>query len=205
MPVILLIRHAENDFVKSSRLAGRLPGVHLNEKGFAHAKELAEKLSKVAIIAIYSSPLERAMETSEPIGKVLGLKVIPRPGLLETDYGEWQGKSLKVLQRRKLWRVVREKPSQMRFPGGESLFEAQLRICQELESLTKQYGNKEIIACVTHSDPIRLAVAHYLGMPLDLFQRLWVSPCSISSLHMSTMGNQLLSLNIDPAPLFIQP
>jgi probable phosphoglycerate mutase len=204
MPVLFLIRHGENDYVKSSRLAGWLPDVHLNEKGHAQAQVLADKLSKIAITAIYSSPLERAMETAEPLGKVLGIKVIPRDGLLETDYGEWQGKSLKVLRRRKLWRVVQEAPSQMRFPGGESFLETQLRICKELESLTKQHITKEIIVCVTHADPIRLAVAHYLGMPLDLFQRLMVSPGSITVLRMSGMGGQLICLNINPISSFIK-
>lgn len=204
MPIIFLIRHGENDYVRTSRLAGWLPDIHLNDKGRAQAQVLAEKLSKITIAAIYSSPLERAIETAEPIGKVLGIKVILRNGLLETNYGEWQGLSLKALRRRKLWRVVQEAPSQMRFPGGESFFETQLRICQELESLTKQHITKDIIVCVTHADPIRLAVAHYLGMPLDLFQRLVVSPGSITVLMTSGMGGQLLSLNIDSTTSFLR-
>jgi probable phosphoglycerate mutase len=197
MPIILLIRHGENEFVKKGRLAGRLSGVHLNEKGRAQAQALAEKLRGAPVKAIYSSPLERTMETAEPLGEVLGLAVVPRPGLLETDIGEWQGKTVKGLSRLKIWRSVQRTPSLTRFPGGESFPEAQFRICQEIETLRSQHEPKDVFICVSHSDPIKLAVAYYLGMPLDMFQRLSVSPCSITALQVGEHGSHLLTLNYD--------
>ena len=99
MPIILLIRHGENDYVKEQRLPGRKPGIHLNKKGRSQAQAVAKKLSQAPIKAVYSSPLERAMETAEPIAKALDLKVITRQGLIETDVGKWQGKKIKNLNR----------------------------------------------------------------------------------------------------------
>lgn len=197
MPLILLVRHGENDYVKKNLLAGRLPGVHLNEKGQAQAQALAERLKSLPIKAVYSSPLERAMETAEPLAKALGLEIVPRPGLLETDIGEWQGLPLKGLRRSKAWRVVQGNPARHRFPGGEAFIDTQHRICTELEALAALHQPKEMIACVTHADPIKLAVAYYLGMPLDHFQRLVVSPGSITALYLGEMGAQLLILNYD--------
>lgn len=205
MPVILLIRHGENDYVKKHRLAGRMPGVHLNQKGQEQARMLAEKLGDMPIKAVYSSPLERTLETAAPLAQALGLEVIPRPGLIETDFGEWQGESLKKLSRLKIWRVVQNRPSLMRFPGGETFAELQMRYVRELESICSQYEAKDIIACVSHADPIRLAVAYYIGLPLDMFQRLSVLPGSISVLWVAESNSQLLALNVDPAFSLFKP
>jgi probable phosphoglycerate mutase len=205
MPIILLIRHGENEYVRKGRLAGRLPGVHLNEKGRAQAQALAEKLCGAPVKAIYSSPLERAIETAEPIAAALGLEIIPRPGLVETDVGEWQDKSIKGLSRLKLWRSVQTSPSLARFPGGESIAESQHRICQEIEGLRAQHDPKDLIICVSHADPIKMAVAFYLGMPLDTFQRLSVSPGSITALQIGEHHSHLLTLNYDISFTFSKP
>ncbi|HEY5574790.1 MAG TPA: MSMEG_4193 family putative phosphomutase [Anaerolineales bacterium] len=197
MPIVLLIRHGENDYVKKRRLAGRMEGVHLNEKGRAQAQNLAEKLAKAPVKAVYSSPLERTMETAEPIASALGLEAIPRPGLLETDFGKWQGRTLKQLQRRKLWKVVQRAPSLARFPEGESFAEAQQRMAGEIESICAEHKPKDLLVCIGHSDPIKLAVAYYLGLPLDMFQRLSVAPASITALYIGETGSRLLTLNYD--------
>jgi probable phosphomutase (TIGR03848 family) len=197
MPVFLLIRHGENDYVKKGRLAGRLPGVHLNKNGQAQAQALAERLGEAPIKAIYSSPLERTMETAAPLAQKLGLEVIECPGLIEVDFGEWTDQRLKGLSRTKLWKVVQGAPSMMRFPGGETFAEAQHRICSELDRIAAQHDPKDMIACVSHSDGIKLAVAYYIGLPLDMFQRLHVSPGSISALALGPMGGHLLSLNYE--------
>jgi probable phosphomutase (TIGR03848 family) len=197
MPVILLIRHGENDYVKTHRLAGRLPGVHLNEKGQKQAQALAEHLRQAPIKAVYSSPLERAMETAAPIAKELGLQVQPRPGLIEVDIGEWQDQRIKSLSRGKLWKLVQRAPSRARFPGGEMFADAQYRICQDMDAIARAHEPKDLLACVTHADPIKLAVAFFMAMPLDAFQRLSISPASITGLYLGEAGCQLLRLNYE--------
>lgn len=198
MPLVLLIRHGENEYVKKGRLAGRLPGVHLNENGQQQAEQLAEKLKKAPIKAVYSSPLERTMETAQPIAAAHELEVVPRDGLMEIDFGDWTDKTLKSLRRRKLWKVVQGSPSMLRFPNGETFAEAQLRIAQEILALCEQHGKKDLLVCVSHSDAIKLAVAYFIGLPLDQFQRLHVAPASISALMIGEQSSGLLSLNFNP-------
>ncbi len=195
MPTILLIRHGENEYVAKGRLAGRLHGVHLNETGLKQAEAIAELLAKTPIKAVYSSPLERCMETSQPLAEKLNLVVIPREGLLEIDFGDWQNKTLKQLRRRKLWKVVQSNPARMKFPEGETFASAQVRITNELESLSKKHNPKDLIACFSHSDIIRLALAYYLGTPLDLFQRIAVSPASINTIHLGDFGARVIHVN----------
>ena len=197
MPIILLIRHGENDYVKKQRLPGRKSGIHLNKKGRAQAKAVAKKLRDAPIKAVYSSPLERTMETAKPIAAALDLEVIPRAGLIETDVGDWQGKKMKRLSKLKSWRKVQLNPSRFRFPGGERIMDSQQRFVAEIEDLSARYEPMDMIVCVSHADPIKLVVAHYIGLPLDLFQRLTVAPASITALHIGDFGSRLLLLNYD--------
>ncbi len=212
MPLFLLIRHGENDFVKKGKLAGRLPDVHLNKKGReqvkATAAALARQFSQVKdnpnpIKVIYSSPLERARETAEPIAQALGAEIELRPGLMETDIGEWTGVSLKRLHRKKEWRTVQQAPSLHQFPGGESFCDTQHRMVQELLALKDMHDPKDVILCVSHADPIKLAVAYFIGLPIDQFQRLGVSPASITALFIGDGGSFLQNLNFDPTFLSV--
>lgn len=199
MPLFYLLRHGETEYVKQHRLAGRFPGVHLNDTGRAQAQTLAERLKNVPFKAIYSSPMERAIETAEPLGKVKALPVEIHPGLYETEIGEWMDKSVKQLARTKPWKMVSAAPSRFRFPGGERFADTQYRIAQELEELVLAHAEKDIVACVSHADPIKLAVAYFIGLPLDLFQRLTIDPTSITVLHITPTSSQLVGLNINPS------
>lgn len=176
-------------------MAGRLPGVHLNDNGKKQAQALAEVLQHAPIKNVYASPLERTFETAEPIAQALGLKVIPEPGLLELDVGDWQDKTLKQLRRRKLWKTVQHAPSRMRFPNGETFANAQQRIAETIEALSSKHKPQDLIVCVSHSDIIKLAVSYYLGQPLDLFQRLVVAPASISTLHIAESWTRVVNIN----------
>ncbi len=196
MTTFYLIRHGHNDFLGKRKLAGRLPNIHLSEEGRRQAEALGRILSSVKFKALYASPLERAFETAEPLARTQGLDIITREGLLEIGYGSWQGQSLKALRRRKLWPILQNSPSLARFPGGESFPEAQARVVAEIEALRSLHrGKKGNIACVFHSDPIKLAIAHYLGLPIDLFQRITISPASISVLAISDSGIHIIGLN----------
>jgi len=195
MPTFLLIRHGENEYVAKGRLAGRIPGVHLNEKGLAQAQTLGEALAKAPVKAVYASPLERTMETAQPIAEALGQQVIPESGLLEVDFGDWQDKTLKQLRRRKLWKTVQSSPSLTRFPAGETFADAQQRIVAAIEKLSTQHKSTDLIVCVSHSDIIKLALAYYLGVHIDLFQRLMIAPASISTLHIGEGWARVINYN----------
>ena len=199
MPLLLLIRHGENEFVKTGKLPGHLPGIHLNERGQKQAQALGEALKEVLLKAIYSSPLERAMETAEPIATSHKLEIIQESGLRDANVGKWEGKSLKVLRLTNAWKVVQHSPSRFQFPEGESFIELQTRIANALEGIVKKHNKpKDIIAVVFHADPIKLAVAHFLGLPLDHFQRLSCETGSVSALYVGEMGANLIKLNQRP-------
>ncbi len=187
MALILLIRHGENDYV-GKRLAGRTPGVHLNARGRQQAEEVARILADAPLEAVYASPLERALETAQPLAAAHGLEVRVEPGLMEVDFGRWQGKTVRQMRRLKLWPVVQNAPSQVTFPDGESFQAAQERMVACLQRLSDSHAENEVITCVSHSDSIRLALAHFLGMPLDHFQRLMVNTASINGVYIRKEG-----------------
>ncbi|MCL4268776.1 MAG: histidine phosphatase family protein [Anaerolineales bacterium] len=199
MTLLLLIRHGENDFVKTGKMAGRIPGVHLNEKGQKQAQALGEALKNVPLKAIYSSPLERAMETAAPIAEAHRLTIQQEPDLMDTNIGKWQGKSWKVLRLTKVWKIVQNAPSRFRFPDGESFPECQVRIVNVLERILQTHHKpQDVVAVVFHADPIKLAVAHFLGMPLDHFQRLGCDTGSLTAIFTGDANAHLNKLNQRP-------
>ena len=200
MAVLLLIRHAENDFV-GKRLAGRLPDVHLNAAGLHQAETITAALRHESIVAIFSSPMERALETAAPLARDLYLPITCRPGLTEVDFGSWQGKSISRLKKLKLWQSVQNKPTSVRFPDGESFEEAQQRIVLTLKEINAAYGENDRVACFSHGDTISLAVAYFLDMPLDSFQRLVIQTASITRLHLNQTMTMLLQLSHPALPL----
>jgi probable phosphoglycerate mutase len=192
---LILVRHAKNDWV-GDRLAGWTPGVHLNEEGRQQAQALGARLAHLPIAAIYSSPLERAAETAEAIAVHHDLEIQVLEGIGEARYGEWTGRSLKELAKTDLWPVVQVHPSGARFPGGESLRETQARAVAALDALRREHSDQtEVVVAVSHADVIKAAVAHYAGLHLDLFQRLVVSPASLSVIHFGKFGPRILRLN----------
>ena len=176
---LLLIRHGENDWVSSHRLAGRTPSVFLNDKGKQQSADLATFLAAQPISAIYSSPLERCLQTAQPLADVKQLAVSAEPGLIEVEYGEWRGGDLRELSKLPEWRLVQHYPSSFRFPGGETLYEVQSRAVSTLEQIRSRHAGG-VVAAFSHGDVIRLSVAHFMGVPLDLFQRVQISTASVS-------------------------
>ncbi len=191
MTLLLLIRHADND-QRKVRLCGRLPGIHLNERGRKQAESLAKDLCRAPIQAVFSSPMERAVETASSLTETLNLPLQIIEELNETDYGEWQGRTFGQLRRLKGWQTVLKTPSQVRFPGGENLLEVQQRTVAALEKLSQGH---ELIAAFTHADIIRLALAHYLNMPLDDYHRLTIRPASLSIIALNENTIHVLLIN----------
>jgi broad specificity phosphatase PhoE len=236
MPVLLLIRHGTNDFVKDGRLPGQAPNLHLNEEGRAQADALGKLLEKQPITAIYSSQLERAIETAWRVAAPHGLPIQIRPNLADTHTGDYTAKTVKEIseapESKDNWKTIVEKPSEGKMPNGESLLEMQQRVISELERICAAYPDPEppkepekkegqppierkegdaaadkgaekppppaVIAVVMHSDPIKAAISHYLGMPFDNFQRLGTSPASVSTVIVNGKFTHVLNLNRVP-------
>lgn len=194
MTLLLLIRHGENEYTRTGRLAGWTPGVRLNEAGRAQAQNVAERLSAVPIQAVYSSPLERARETARPLADQKRLPVQILAGVAEVRYGSWQGRSLKSLGRTRLWRTVQALPSAMQFPDGETFRAVQVRAVEAVEALVRAHP-RHTIAVFSHGDVVKLVVAHYLGQPLDLFQRIQIATGSVTALRLGQGQPALVKLN----------
>jgi probable phosphomutase (TIGR03848 family) len=180
MRLLLLLRHAVTEHT-GARLSGWMPGLHLSEAGREQAEALAGRLGPVPLHAIYASPLERCQETAAPLAEAKGLKVETLDDVGEVRYGDWTGRALRELAKEPLWKVVQATPSAARFPAGESLFEMQARAVQAVERLREAHPSQTVAVC-SHADVIKALACHYLGMHLDLFQRLVVSPASVTAL-----------------------
>jgi probable phosphomutase (TIGR03848 family) len=191
---LLLIRHGHNDYLDAKRLAGRTPGVHLNEKGRCQAQALAIRLASLQIAAVYSSPLERAIETAEPVAASHGLPVRIVEDLNETDCGTWTGQTIEELAKTDIWPKIQIYPSGTAHPGGESITMVQGRMVRSLDAICAAHPG-HIIVAVSHADPVKAALAHYTGLHLDLFQRLVIDPASVSELAFTPHGPRLIRCN----------
>ena len=193
MKTLILARHGEND-VMHTRLAGRLPGIHLNAQGQQQASALVNLLAGLPVQAVFSSPLERALETAQPLAAARQLSVQPWPAFIEVDYGTWAGRTFKQLYRTRLWKQLRERPSSVRFPGGETLAEVQCRALAGLQAALAAVAEGQALVCVSHGDVIRLLTASYLNMPLDDYQRLIIDPGAVT----------VIRVEAENAPLVVQ-
>jgi probable phosphomutase (TIGR03848 family) len=177
--LVLLIRHGLAEY-KPGHLYGWTPGVKLSAEGRDQSKRLAERLEDLRYVAAYTSPLERCVETAEIATQGRReLQIVEDLG--EVKYGKWQGRSYKSLMKTPLWRVVQRMPSQARFPDGESLLELQRRGVDAIEAIRKRHRRGTVLA-FSHADMIKAIVAHYLGLHLDLFQRIHVEPASVTAI-----------------------
>jgi probable phosphomutase (TIGR03848 family) len=192
--LVLLVRHGQTP-TTGRVLPGRAPGLHLSDDGRRQAEAAAQRIARVkGVSAIYASPLERARETAMPIARARGLAVRIERGLLELDVGRWTGSRLDKLSRRPEWSTVQRYPSGFRFPDGESFVEMQARMTAALARLVEQHRGAVVVA-VSHADPIKAALAHALGMHLDLFQRLAIAPGSITTIAYGAGGPTVLGMN----------
>jgi probable phosphomutase (TIGR03848 family) len=194
MTTFLLIRHGDNDSL-GHKLVGWTPGIHLNARGRAQSERLAERLSRAGVRAIYSSPLERARETAEPLARRLGIEVRVLEEIGEIRLGEWTGRTFEELRQDPRWRQVNAFRSGARIPGGETMLEVEQRMAAALEQMRAAHPG-EVVVVVTHGDPIRAILCHYLGMPLDLMHRLEIAPASVSVLRLGDDWAQAPRINV---------
>ena len=198
MTVLYLVRHGVTSHT-GQKLSGWMPDIHLTEKGLAQAEAVAERLASVPLKAVYSSPIDRTLETARPIAARHGLPVRSRRYIGEVEFGRWEDRSFKTLRRTKLWGRVQRFPSGARFPDGETLREVQVRAVDEMERISAEHP-RDAVCCVSHADVIKLVLAHYMGLHIDLFQRLDVGPASVSVITVSGDGPMVHAMNI-PSPV----
>ncbi len=190
---LVLVRHAVTAQT-GPLLSGRAPGIDLSETGIGQAEGVAKRLSVLPVRAVYASPIERTRQTAEHIAAHHGLEVRELAGVIEADYGEWTGGKIADLAKTDLWRTVQIVPSRARFPGGESIAEMQGRMVTALEEVITEHPG-ELIVVVSHADPIKAAIAHFNGVHLDLFQRVIVSPASVTVFELGSFGAALVKCN----------
>lgn len=193
MTTFLLVRHGLTDAV-GKVMAGWQPGWHLNERGKRQAETLAQQMRRFPIRGIYTSPLERAVETAEAIAAMHGLTPVKVEALGEIRIGEWEGLTLNELESREDWKCFNAYRGGTRAPGGELMLETQTRMVCELVRLRTAHRD-ETVTIVSHGDPLRAVVMHYLGMPLDLVHRLEIEPGSLSIIEDGDWGARVLRLN----------
>ena len=198
--LVLFVRHGTTP-TTGKVLPGRARGLHLSERGREQAQRAAERIAEVGkIAAVYSSPLERARETAAPIARLTKNTTHIERGLIECDFGAWTGQSLRRLMKKPEWGQVQRSPSTFRFPAGESFVEMQTRMVSAVDAIRRRHPGRTVV-CVSHADTIKAAVAHAAGTPLDLFQRIVISTCSVTAIMYSDSGPIVLTVNSTGASL----
>lgn len=201
MATVILVRHGRTTANATGMLAGRLPGVRLDEAGTAQADRTGERLAAVRLASVVTSPLERCRQTAGAITQRQpeGLRATTERQLTECDYGEWQGRPLKELAREKLWKTVQTQPSAATFPGGESMTGMQARAVAAVRrrdaAVEAEHGAGAVWVAVTHGDIVKALLADALGMHLDLFQRIVADPASVSVVRYTASRPYVLATN----------
>ena len=196
--IIILVRHGHTP-TTGKILPGRAKGLHLSELGKEQASKVATNLSMLEnVSAVYASPMERTLETAKPIASAFGLKVQRNRGLIEADFGKWTGRKLSDLRKLSDWEIVQKNPSLFRFPDGESFIEIQSRMVETITRISDKHRG-EIVIAVSHADTIKAFLTAMLGTPLDLFQRLHISPCSVSPVILGNGSPFVLAVNASGA------
>ena len=198
MSTFIFLRHGHSAANASGTLTGQLPGIGLSPHGKRDAAALIERIGKNRVDRVHLSPIERCQLTIDPWLRSTSSRSLESlqilDGLTEIDFGVWSGKKLSSLRRQPLWKDVQSKPSSVTFPGGESFQKAQRRSVESVESIRAIRGEKTHLI-VSHSDTIKLIVAHYLGQRLDEFQKLEIAPASFTIFKGDSKKLSLITLN----------
>lgn len=199
MTTFLLIRHGVTDSV-GKRIMGRVPGIHVNAAGRKEVDSLAEWVAGVKLAAVYSSPLERAVDTAEAIARPHGLEIVRDDAFGEIGFGDWTGRELSELDAEDHWRRWNTVRSLTRAPNGELTLEVQLRVYNRMTELRARYPEQNV-AIVSHGDPIRAVIAHLAGIPVDLVLRQRIDTASVSAVRLGDWAPEILGINLRPGGL----
>jgi probable phosphoglycerate mutase len=180
MTTVILLRHGRSAANAGGTLAGRSPGVDLDDTGRAQAGRVPDRLAEIRLDRLVSSPLDRCRQTVAPLAAARDLPVVVDDDLVEVDYGAWTGRALKDLAEEKLWRVVQAHPSAAVFPDGEGLADVAVRAVAAVRRHVAEVGPDGYLLVCSHGDVIKAVLADALGLHLDGFQRIVVAPASLS-------------------------
>ena len=209
MTTLFLLRHGQSSANSGGILAGRTPGVHLNETGQKQAARAAQSLANVTLDAMVSSPLERCQETIAYVAAGRRRKVRTDEKLIECGYGSWTGKSIGTLAKEPLWQVVQAHPSAVQFPGrgGESMLGMSQRAVDAVRHWNAKVGDNGVWLACSHGDVIKAIIADALGLHLDQFQRINVDPASITVIRYTPLRPFVMQLNATDTPMegFVPP
>ncbi|HVT55035.1 MAG TPA: histidine phosphatase family protein [Xanthobacteraceae bacterium] len=193
MTTFYLVRHAVHPLIEKV-LVGRMDGVSLDLRGYEQAGRIAARLAREDIDAVQSSPQKRARQTAAPIAEAAGVPLEIVSAFDEVNLGEWTGKPFSALKDDPRWKEWNEHRGRARPPAGESMQELQRRVVNYLRALVRERPNGRI-AIVSHAEPIRAAMMHAIGLPLDEFWKFKIKPGSVSILKADPTGMDLLALN----------
>jgi probable phosphomutase (TIGR03848 family) len=199
MSTVILARHGRTIANATGVLAGRSPGIHLDDVGVRQAGEAAKRLEGLPLAAAVTSPLERCRDTATILLRGAGVRPRVERGLTECDYGEWTGRPMKELVTEDLWKVVQAHPAGVRFPGGEAMAEMSARAIRAVRAwdakVTDAAGDDAVWLAVAHGDVIKSVLADALGVHLDAFQRIVVDPASLSIVRYTPQRSYVLAMN----------
>lgn len=192
MTKIFLIRHGMCDHV-GKYIAGRMKGISLNSVGCKQVETLAEKIKNIPISCIFTGPLERVVETAEIIGEKVNVKPIISKELDEVDYGSWTGAAFEKLSGKPLWNDFNNAHGSVRIPDGEMMSDVQVRMCSFIEEKRRLLNGNIII--VSHGDPIKTVIAHYIGIQLNSMEKILIDTASVTVLISGNRGVVLECVN----------
>lgn len=201
MATVILVRHGRSTANTDGVLAGRTPGVLLDDTGHHQAHRTAARLAEVPLAAVVASPLERCQQTAKTIidQQTTAPELITEHGIVECDYGDWQGRALAELGKEDLWKTVIEQPSAAQFPGGESLTDMQERSVAAVRrhdaAIESEHGPGAVWAAVSHGDIIKSVITDAYGMPFDHFQRVHADPASVTIIRYTAAMPHVLCVN----------
>jgi probable phosphomutase (TIGR03848 family) len=202
---VILARHGRTSANASGVLAGRTPGIGLDEVGTAQALAAASRLEGLSLATAFTSPLDRCKQTAKLLLDGTGVKARVERGLNECDYGDWAGRPMKELLKEDLWKVIQAHPAGVRFPGGESMAEMSARSVAAVRGcdarVAAEHGDGAVWLAIAHGDVIKAVLADALGMHLDAFQRIVVDPASLSVIRYTPRRSYVLAMNTQEGAL----
>jgi len=193
MPQLYLLRHAQSEANLRGVLAGPDNSVNLSDRGRKQSVKVSKHLQNINFQEIYCSPISRCLQTIQPLlGSKPRIQVVQEVKIQEMNYGQWNGKDLKALSKKRDWQSIQSAPSKFTFPDGESFNQLRRRVSSFLSEISDKDGP---LLVVSHGDVIKMMLACTLDLPTDKFQNFVIEPASISIVYYGSKAKNIISVN----------